>query len=67
MVAVIVTGAAGGVACVKRNPGSRPPEADELLTVTAARTGKIGDGKIFVLDVAQAVRVRTGESNDDAL
>ena len=35
--------------------------------VTAARTGKIGDGKIFVLDVAQAVRVRTGESNDDAL
>ncbi|NBR88760.1 MAG: P-II family nitrogen regulator [Rhodobacteraceae bacterium] len=35
--------------------------------VTTARTGKIGDGKIFVLDVAQAVRVRTGESNDDAL
>ena len=32
-----------------------------------ARTGKIGDGKIFVLDVAQAVRVRTGETNDDAL
>ena len=35
--------------------------------VTAARTGKIGDGKIFVLDVNQAVRVRTGETNDDAL
>ena len=34
---------------------------------TAARTGKIGDGKIFVLDVAAAVRVRTGETNDDAL
>ena len=34
---------------------------------TTARTGKIGDGKIFVLDVAQAVRVRTGETNDDAL
>ena len=33
----------------------------------AARTGKIGDGKIFVIDVAQAVRVRTGETNDDAL
>ena len=33
----------------------------------AAQTGKIGDGKIFVLDVAQAVRVRTGETNDDAL
>ena len=33
----------------------------------SASTGKIGDGKIFVLDVAQAVRVRTGETNDDAL
>jgi nitrogen regulatory protein P-II 1 len=33
----------------------------------AAKTGKIGDGKIFVLDVAQAVRVRTGETGDDAL
>ncbi|MFT4784686.1 MAG: nitrogen regulatory protein PII [Paracoccaceae bacterium] len=27
----------------------------------------MGDGKIFVLDVSQAVRVRTGETNDDAL
>lgn len=34
---------------------------------STARTGKIGDGKIFVLDVAQAVRVRTGETNEDAL
>lgn len=33
----------------------------------AAHTGKIGDGKIFVLDVAQAVRIRTGETNDEAL
>jgi nitrogen regulatory protein P-II 1 len=33
----------------------------------AAKTGKIGDGKIFVLDVAQAVRVRTGETGGDAL
>ncbi len=32
-----------------------------------ARTGKIGDGKIFVLDVGKALRVRTGDSNDDAL
>ncbi len=38
----------------------------EKITTTA-RTGKIGDGKIFVIDVAQAVRVRTGEANDDAL
>jgi len=34
---------------------------------TSARTGKIGDGKIFVLDIVEAVRVRTGEKNDDAL
>ena len=33
----------------------------------AANTGKIGDGKIFVLDVESAVRVRTGETNEDAL
>ncbi len=34
---------------------------------TAAATGKIGDGKIFVIDVAQVVRIRTGETGDDAL
>lgn len=33
----------------------------------AAQTGKIGDGKIFVSDVAQAVRIRTGETGDGAL
>ena len=32
-----------------------------------AHTGKIGDGKIFVLDVEQAIRIRTGEHNQDAL
>jgi nitrogen regulatory protein P-II 1 len=35
--------------------------------VRAARTGKIGDGKIFVTDVAQVVRIRTGESGEDAI
>jgi nitrogen regulatory protein P-II 1 len=35
--------------------------------VKAARTGKIGDGKIFVTDVAQVVRIRTGESGEDAI
>ena len=40
--------------------------AVEAIT-QAARTGKIGDGKIFVLDVARAVRIRTGEDGDDAL
>ena len=33
----------------------------------AARTGKIGDGKVFVLPVEQAVRIRTGESGVEAL
>jgi len=33
----------------------------------AANTGKIGDGKIFVLPLEQAVRIRTGESGDEAL
>ena len=33
----------------------------------AAHTGSIGDGKIFVLDLGQAVRIRTGETNDIAL
>jgi nitrogen regulatory protein P-II 1 len=38
----------------------------ETIT-SAARTGKIGDGKIFVLDVEQTVRVRTGETGIDAI
>ena len=33
----------------------------------AAHTGKIGDGKIFVLDLEKAMRVRTGETNEEAL
>lgn len=33
----------------------------------AARTGKIGDGKIFVYDIEQVVRIRTGETGADAL
>ena len=43
--------------------------ADQVVETirSTARTDKIGDGKIFVLDVEQAVRVRTGETNDDAL
>ena len=35
--------------------------------VKAARTGKIGDGKIFVCDVPQVVRIRTGETGEDAV
>ena len=33
----------------------------------SANTGAIGDGKIFVLDVGQAVRIRTGETDDSAI
>ncbi|WP_227815983.1 P-II family nitrogen regulator [Nitrogeniibacter aestuarii] len=33
----------------------------------AGSTGKIGDGKIFVFDLAQAIRIRTGETGPDAL
>jgi nitrogen regulatory protein P-II 1 len=35
--------------------------------IKAARTGKIGDGKIFVTQVEQVVRIRTGELNEDAI
>jgi nitrogen regulatory protein P-II 2 len=34
---------------------------------TAARTGKIGDGKIFVYDLEQVLRIRTGETGKDAI
>ena len=33
----------------------------------AAETGRIGDGKIFVSDISQAIRIRTGETGNDAL
>ena len=35
--------------------------------IKAARTGKIGDGKIFVRDVEQVIRIRTGETGPDAV
>ncbi|MCC7257305.1 MAG: P-II family nitrogen regulator [Gammaproteobacteria bacterium] len=47
--------------------------ADELLDqaleaiIAAARTGKIGDGKIFVSDLLEVVRIRTGETGAEAL
>jgi nitrogen regulatory protein PII len=47
------------------------PEAQVEIAVealiAAARTGKVGDGKIFVTSLEQVVRIRTGEINDDAL
>ena len=41
--------------------------AVEAAIVNAARTEKIGDGKVFTIDVASAVRIRTGERGPDAL
>lgn len=40
--------------------------AIKAITETA-RTGKIGDGKIFVLPVEEVIRIRTGEKNEDAI
>ena len=41
------------------------PAVDAILK--AAKTGKIGDGKVFVIPVSDAVRIRTGERGDDAV
>jgi nitrogen regulatory protein P-II 2 len=47
--------------------------ADDILDAVieavekAAKTGKIGDGKVFVYKVEQALRIRTGETGEDAL
>ena len=47
--------------------------ADDLVTkvvdaiVGASQTGKIGDGKVFILPIEEAVRIRTGEKGDEAL
>lgn len=44
-------------------------QVDEVIEAitNAAQTGKIGDGKIFVLPVEQAIRIRTGEQGNDAV
>src|SRR5579862_9821857 len=47
-------------------PDSRKDEITTTLA-TAARTGKIGDGKIFVYDVAEAIRIRNDDRGDSAL
>ena len=46
-------------------PEQVEPAVEAILK--AARTGRIGDGKIFVLDVEEAVRIRTGEKGQDAI
>jgi nitrogen regulatory protein P-II 1 len=47
-------------------PDARGEEVIGALAI-AARTGKIGDGKIFVFDVAEAIRIRNDERGDGAL
>jgi nitrogen regulatory protein P-II 2 len=47
-------------------PAGSADTAVEAIT-TAARTGQIGDGKIFVMPIERAVRIRTGETDNDAL
>lgn len=48
---------------------AKDEDAEEIVETIrkAAQTGEIGDGKIFVIPVAQAVRIRTGEKGDVAL
>jgi nitrogen regulatory protein P-II 1 len=47
-------------------PSSRSEEVIQTLT-RAAQTGKIGDGKIFVYEIAQTIRIRNGDRGDAAL
>jgi nitrogen regulatory protein P-II 1 len=47
-------------------PAEKVDEVVETI-IAAARTGKIGDGKIFVLPVNEVIRVRTGETGNDAI
>jgi nitrogen regulatory protein P-II 2 len=45
------------------------PLAEQVIEAISkgAKTGKVGDGKIFVLDLTQVVRIRTGEQNESAI
>ncbi|MHA1543870.1 MAG: P-II family nitrogen regulator [Alphaproteobacteria bacterium] len=45
------------------------PMLDKVVEaiLTAAKTGRIGDGKIFISEVAEAIRIRTGESGKEAI
>jgi nitrogen regulatory protein P-II 1 len=54
---------------VRLEAACRDAEADGLVAamVEAARTGRVGDGKIFITELAGVVRVRTGERDDAAL
>ena len=54
---------------VKIEVATTDDQVDQVIEAIskAANTGKIGDGKIFVVNLEQAVRIRTGESGNEAL
>ena len=54
---------------IKVEAGIADDQLDQVIEAisNAAKTGKIGDGKIFVYELADAIRIRTGESGDEAL
>ena len=54
---------------VKLEIAAQSDQVEEIVEAISqsAHTGKIGDGKIFVYDLAQAVRIRTGEMNSEAI
>ncbi|MDX1655249.1 MAG: P-II family nitrogen regulator [Candidatus Competibacteraceae bacterium] len=54
---------------VKIEVGVDEPLVEQVIEVVrkAANTGKIGDGKVFVFELEQAIRIRTGEAGPDAL
>lgn len=54
---------------VKVEVGVADEQVDDVIEaiVASARTGKIGDGKVFVTQVSKVVRIRTGETDADAL
>ena len=65
-------GAEYGVDClpkVKTEAAVRTDQVEQVIEAIekSARTGKIGDGKIFVFDLEQVIRIRTGETGTDAL
>ena len=81
-VEVVREGIGGGPVCVVRAPGQELPALDAIVvedpvaydgplaalhTGLLALTGEVGDGKIFVLDLQQAVRIRTGETDAGAV
>jgi nitrogen regulatory protein PII len=49
--------------CVKSSESERAVQA----IIESAKTGEVGDGKIFVYPIAKAVRIRTGETDESAL